>query len=242
MKQAFEVMADHEAGTLGKERKEKGFKKNVKEEKQGKVSGGKEKEGKKVTFRGVKGEEEKGLKEVIEEVIRGVMEKFREEVGREVEKMKKKCERGVREIEERIGRIEKVVDEMREENIVDRDVIGDMDSEEGRSVRGISDKRRGSRFGRTHSRGSSVWSLDRFSERSGEGEIDRIERMKEERKSNIKIKGDIGKIKVTKEGIEKFIKEKIGIEIRITDCRTSGNVIIATIEEEDMKKEVMRID
>lgn len=64
--------------------------------------------------------------------------------------------------------------------------------------------------------------------------------MKEERKNNIKIKGDIGEIEMTKEGIEKYIKEKIGIEIKIINCRTSGNVIIATIEEEEMKKEVIK--
>lgn len=42
-----------------------------------------------------------------------------------------------------------------------------------------------------------------------------------------------------KEWVQDFIKEKIGVETKVLDCRKSGTVIIAKIESKVKKKEIM---
>lgn len=44
----------------------------------------------------------------------------------------------------------------------------------------------------------------------------------------------------TKESIEKFLRDKVGVEMKVTDCRRSGRVILTMLEREGMKVEVMR--
>lgn len=44
----------------------------------------------------------------------------------------------------------------------------------------------------------------------------------------------------TKESIEKFLRDKVGVEMKVTDCRRSGRVIVTMLEREGMKVEVMR--
>lgn len=39
--------------------------------------------------------------------------------------------------------------------------------------------------------------------------------------------------------MEKFIKEKLEVDCRIVECRNSGPVIVAKVENEDKKKEIM---
>lgn len=66
------------------------------------------------------------------------------------------------------------------------------------------------------------------------------EKEKEERKNNIVIKGIKKEGWITKEWAEKFIKEKIDVEVKVNKCRKSNNVLIITLEEEIKKREVMR--
>lgn len=84
--------------------------------------------------------------------------------------------------------------------------------------------------------------IDRLSER----EVKMIkkwvmEKNKEERKCNIVIKGrdTIRSKKEGKKKVEKFIKEKLEVECKIMECRNSGPVIVAKVENEEKKKEIM---
>lgn len=104
----------------------------------------------------------------------------------------------------------------------------------------------GSRY--TFSRRGSSYNGSRYSEdRLSERKVKYIrkwvvDKEKEERKCNIVIKdktswkeGENGK-----EWVESFIKEKLGVQCKVTECRNSGFVIVAKIENEEKKKEVMR--
>lgn len=65
-----------------------------------------------------------------------------------------------------------------------------------------------------------------------------VEKEREEKRYNIVIKGwrrmeegkDYGKV------FEEFFKETLGVECKITRCRKSGSVYIATLGDENMKK------
>lgn len=63
---------------------------------------------------------------------------------------------------------------------------------------------------------------------------------KEKRKNNIVIKGMEDEGLATKESVEKFLRDKVGVEVKVIDCRRSGRVIVAMLEREGMKMEVMR--
>lgn len=69
-----------------------------------------------------------------------------------------------------------------------------------------------------------------------------VDKEKEERKCNIVIKGKTSweKGENGKEWVESFIKEKLRVQCKVTECRNSGPVIVAKIENEEKKKEVMR--
>lgn len=66
-----------------------------------------------------------------------------------------------------------------------------------------------------------------------------LEQEKRERKNNIVIKGVKIEGRVGKEWVQNFIKEKIRVETKILDCRKSETVIIAKIENEEKKREIM---
>lgn len=66
-------------------------------------------------------------------------------------------------------------------------------------------------------------------------------REKEERKDNIVIRSlNEGKNAITKKEIEEFINEKLGVETKALWCRKSGRVVVARLESEEKKKEVMK--
>lgn len=64
---------------------------------------------------------------------------------------------------------------------------------------------------------------------------------REARKCNIVIKSReiLKEDENGKEWLERFIKEKIKIECKIVECRSSGPVLVAKVESEKKKKEVM---
>lgn len=141
--------------------------------------------------------------------------------------------------------MENLITELREEKRRDKEATRSSVSGKERSQGRFSvTMNRRSRYEET-SREGSVWSMNRLNESLNEREIDKIRRIvkekeKEERKNNIVIKGIIAEIMVTKEGVEKFIKEKIKLEVKVINYRKNGNVIIATLERREMKKKVMK--
>lgn len=97
---------------------------------------------------------------------------------------------------------------------------------------------------RFSNRASSRMSSDRWRESFNEREIGRIKRIivekeKEERRNNIVLKGVGPKGKAMKEWVEEFIKEKLGVEIKVVRCKLSGKVIVAMLEGEEEKRRVM---
>lgn len=85
---------------------------------------------------------------------------------------------------------------------------------------------------RFSNRASSRMTSDRWSESFSEREIGRIKRIivekeKEERRNNIVLKGVGAEGKAMKEWVEEFIKEKLGVEIKMVKCKLSEKVIVA---------------
>lgn len=66
------------------------------------------------------------------------------------------------------------------------------------------------------------------------------EKEKEEKKDNIVIKGMKVSERVRKEDVEKFINEKLGLQVKAKWCRLSGKVVVVGMESEEMKSEIMR--
>lgn len=134
---------------------------------------------------------------------------------------------------------------MKEELRNDREETGSL---EVRSNYSVATSRRSSYRG-GESRASLRERRDESCDRLSVREIGRVRRLmneqeKERRRNNIVIKGmeierELGSI-VTVEMIRKLIKEKIGVEVRVIECRKSGNCIVATLENERMKMDVMR--
>jgi len=102
---------------------------------------------------------------------------------------------------------------------------------------------RGSRRGSM----SSGWSEDRLSNR----EVDKIRKMvtekeREERRCNIVLRGvDIPEEMERergrgKEWLKELIKNKVGVECEVREIRKSGPVIVAKIEGEEKKREIMK--
>lgn len=150
-----------------------------------------------------------------------------------------KCEEKIKKLEERVKDLERE----RERRTGRTEEEG---SEEGTMKEGAR-----SRYSE-RSRGNSCASISALSGVSGlsEGEVERIrkwvtEKDREER-SNIVIKG----IRFPKE-LEKdekggrewaagWIKEKVGVNCKVINCRESGGVIIVKLEDVESKKEIMR--
>lgn len=66
------------------------------------------------------------------------------------------------------------------------------------------------------------------------------ERDRDERKNNIIIKGMDREGEITRERMEEFRREKLNIEVKVIRCRRSGGVLVVKLENEHMKKKVMR--
>lgn len=109
------------------------------------------------------------------------------------------------------------------------------------------DYRPRSRYSSERSERSSMMSLDRISRVSecfSERKIGKLKRLmtekeKEESRNNIVIKGwEIGE-RVTNEKAEEFIKKELGVEVKVKRSRMSGRVIIVSLEDAEMKRDIM---
>ena len=138
--------------------------------------------------------------------------------------------------------VERWKEEVRKKEIIREKEEEELRSSEGESERGSSSASRISRWGSIRSIGSD----DRFSDR----EVNKLKRWmhekeREERSNNIVIRGmgrrreELEKEEDKNTWIEKFLEKEIGVECKIMICRISGSVIIAKVEGEDKKKEIM---
>lgn len=66
------------------------------------------------------------------------------------------------------------------------------------------------------------------------------ERDRDERKNNIIIRSMDREGEITRERMEEFRREKLNIEVKVIRCRRSGGVLVVKLENEHMKKKVMR--
>lgn len=68
-----------------------------------------------------------------------------------------------------------------------------------------------------------------------------LERKKEARKDNIIIRGwEVdGRREITRESVEEFIKDKLGVGTKVWWCRRSENVVVVKLESEAKKRAVM---
>lgn len=84
-------------------------------------------------------------------------------------------------------------------------------------------------------------SIDRFCDRLNDRLIDKMveDKEREDRKNNIVIRGiKTGKVTGV-EWVQKFLREKIGTKIKIVSCRKSGDVLMAKVENEEKKREII---
>jgi len=242
-----EVMAGGDAaesgavGKVGRTRQEDRQRKLVTENKEG---------GKKVTFRltesRVEKRESEKMKEEVREFIKEevkVLKEDRKNYFEGIEELKvkvKECEEKIVKLEEKLENIEGWVKGDIEEGELSRREGSEQD--EVRSV--VSGRSRGS------SRWTSMESIGRDSRLSCR-EVDRLKKWvndkeREERRNNVIVRG----VRIPKE-IEKdkkemrewamsLIKEKIGVDCKVIGCRESGTVLVIKLENEEMKKNIMR--
>jgi len=228
-------------GKVGRTRQEDRQRKLVTENKEG---------GKKVTFRLTESRTEKRESEKMKEELR---EFIKEEVKALKEDRKNYFE-GLEELKAKVevweGKIIKLEEKFEKlEGWVKGEAEGDSASRreesEQEEVRSLVSGR---------SRGSSRWmSMDSIGRDSGLScrEVDRLkkwvnEKEREERMNNVIVRGirlpkEIEKDrKKIKEWAKSLIKEKIGVDCNVIGCRESGTVIVIKLENEEMKKEIMR--
>lgn len=186
------------------------------------------------------------------EYIEILREELKKEMRQEIEKLRIAWEEKIGKFEEKISEIEKYISEQREEKRkegLERDRDRDRGEIEGVELENAEGK---NRFVDNKKNGYLSRKMDIASTGDGhtvneglsEREIGRIKRMvkekdKEERKENIVIKGRVWTDGTARNKIEIFIKEKLGIEIKVKSWRQSGKVIVVKLESEEMKREVM---
>lgn len=121
-------------------------------------------------------------------------------------------------------------------------------------VRGIVGKVEESKCGDSYSEGSHRYSAkSRDSPVSGLSrsenlsikEVEQVrhlvmDREREMRKANIVIKRWTREGQVGVEQVERWLKEKLNVEVKVVRCWQSGRVVVARLENEDYKREVMR--
>jgi len=230
-------------GKLGKVKQDGKQKKLVTEEKEG---------GKRVSFRLECGKEcEQRMEYLKEEIIKNTNEVI-EKTTKGMEEERRKDRERIKELEEKIKGLEKAMVSL--EEWVRGEWAKSSEGEEEGNSSSLENR----------SRNSSVNSGKRYgSEKSWGGisgasglsmrEVEKIKKWvgdkeKEERRCNIVLRGIKKRIpgevekewKKGKEWATNFIKDNIGVECNVVNCRESGNVVVIKLENEKKKKEVMR--
>jgi len=198
-------------------------------------------------------EQEDRLRKEIEELKTDVrkgeerVEGLRKEEGRWEEKWEEIRERFDKLEKDLFERMEKRVEEIWREQVREgEEVVSEARAGEGsgnESERGLSWSKGSRNYGST----TTMWSEDRLSSR----EVDKIrkwvnEKERMDRKENIVLRGVVMPSEIEKEKdrgrdwIKELIKNKLGVECEVKEVRRSGPVIVARIEGEEGKKEIMR--
>lgn len=240
---------------MSRETRERGIKGKKIELGQKKLTMEEGKQGKKVSFN-EQAETSKDRESLIaiKNEVRSIAVEFREfkeEIRQELENMKvgkEKWDKKITELESKFVGLEKEVVEigevMRREESVGEPVE---ETEDGVSERSVTAGSRRSRNRSRYSIASTRYSSDSCSGAFSVREVGKLKRWmevkeKEERRNNIVIRG----IKIEerenlqKGWIENMIKEKLDLDVKVTKSWASGTVIIGSLENEEMKKEVMR--
>jgi len=182
-------------------------------------------------------EEKKETREVISDMI----EVLRQEIRGWKEDMERKI-KSLEGLENRLLVVEKFVMEQREEERKKKEEIERGEWErESRSSSGSGysrysrDSKRSRASDRTRVSDISVREVERIVRRNLTSEKE-----KEERKDNITIRG-WGKVeKVEKENVEEFLKDRLGLEIKVKGCKVDGKVIVVSLNSSEDKKEIMK--
>lgn len=91
---------------------------------------------------------------------------------------------------------------------------------------------------------SSLASLDRISDKLNDRMVDKMVKMiedkeREERRENIVIRGIKTGETIGVEWVRRFLRSRLGIEAKILTCKKSDDVIVAKVENEEKKREIM---
>lgn len=186
-------------------------------------------DGKKVTFERTV---DKGVDKVDKKETTSEVDKVRESICKEIRKLKEEWEKKLDNVKGRIIAIEKFIIEQREENKKWIEEMKKLENDRGREedleniecASGYSAK---SNYTAVSRRTMSNGSWDRYSNCLSEAEINKVrkyikDKEREERKDNIVIKGIKIDENMSKLKIEEFIKEKLGVEIKIKGWRAIG--------------------
>jgi len=180
-------------------------------------------------------EEKTEIREVVSAMI---------ELRHEIRGWKEGIERKIKSmegLEDRLLVVEKFMVEQREEERKKKEEIEGWERESRSSTgSGYSRYSRGSKRSKA-SEGS------RASDNISVREVERIvrknltsEKEKEERKDNITIRG-WGKVeKIEKGKVEEFLKDRLGLEIKVKGCKVNGKVIVVNLNNSEDKKEIMK--
>lgn len=171
-----------------------------------------------------------------------IKKEIRKELRQEIAEWKKEMKSRMKEFEGRMIIAERFIEESKQ-----REMRKDMSGSEGENSEECESRAASSRFSsrtRYSSRYGSIRSVDRLSKCLSERKIGKIkkfvvEKEKEERRGNIVIKGwEIGD-SITNGKAEEFIKKELDVEVKVKRCRINGKVIVVSLEEEEMKREIM---
>lgn len=178
-----------------------------------------------------------------------MIDDIRKEFRQEIEKLREEWDGRIKGLEDRMSEMEKYIDEQKEKERKREEEIRALEAAERWFETGIGGERSSRRQAETGSLRQSSIVMSEVSKESSifsDKEVKRIRRLveekeKEEKKDNIVIKGVKVSERVRKEDIEKFINEKLGLQVKAKWCRLSGKVVVVVgMESEEMKSEIMR--
>jgi len=177
----------------------------------------------------------------IREVVSAMIEELRHEIRGWKVDMERKI-KSMESLEDRLLVVEKFMVEQREEEKKKKEEMERWERESSRS----SSESGYSRYSRGSKR-SKASEVSRASDNISVREVERLVRKnltsgkeKEERKDNIIIKGWVNVKRIEKERVEEFLKDRLGLEIKVKGCKVNGKVVVVNLNSSEDKKEIMK--
>jgi len=177
----------------------------------------------------------------IREVVSAMIEELRHEIRGWKVDMERKI-KSMESLEDRLLVVEKFMVEQREEEKKKKEEMERWERESSRSSSGSGY----SRYSRGSKR-SKASEVSRASDNISVREVERLVRKnltsgkeKEERKDNIIIKGWVNVERIEKERVEEFLKDRLGLEIKVKGCKVNGKVVVVNLNSSEDKKEIMK--